>query len=724
MADTDRMVNVESSLSSPAAKSAMVQQAFELAEAAERYAVQALASLKATSELGKRSESVLLEVQQAYTAIEDMIANGGMPGAQGEPGQSAYQLAVVNGFVGTEYEWLLSLEGEDGADGANAYEVAVANGFVGTQPEWLNSLKGVQGDPGLPGEPGAAATISVGSVAVGPAAVRNVGTPQNAILEFTLQAGPAGEQGVPGTAATLSLGNVSVGTTASVAMRGTPSARILDFVLQPGPQGPQGPQGVPGQDGADGRGVPSGGVTGQVLVKTGVLDYQYGWQNPPLAVGTELVAKASDQSFDTGMYTVAYTGAGPTAEALNITNVFTKNPFGRLRPLTALTVTTTVQTIMEINADFIGFRVGIPNILNAVQNGIKVSVAVTNELKVGAWYAHPYSDGGYWLDLTWNDSGHSTDGGLSVNLPPRLGAERQSVVYSDLLGLKSIGRVEAGKTKPLLMVRIQFPAGTTMSCPYTGFFNWRVEGEHPTMRVSKQEVAGVDVKADYTTTAAIDDNACIPILQYVSPRQGHQLMLVGDSTTEGLGGTVRDYGAVQVAANQLSTKEYPIEYYNCGLHAQGPQLYSNQFNDYVDEVLPSIVFYQPYSINDVPAGGMNSSSYANLYMALTRVMRQAKDKGRGAKIFLLEALPTNPEVRNTGAGDQLRRELNVWLQTFTGAYTIPGYANAISGAENEFGQTLIAAGMTDDGVHPNGVGYDAMAQVIKPFIEELLPQQP
>lgn len=44
MADTDRMVNVESSLSSPATKSAMVQQAFELAEAAERYAVQALAA--------------------------------------------------------------------------------------------------------------------------------------------------------------------------------------------------------------------------------------------------------------------------------------------------------------------------------------------------------------------------------------------------------------------------------------------------------------------------------------------------------------------------------------------------------------------------------------------------------------------------------------------------------------------------------------------------------
>jgi hypothetical protein len=37
----------------------------------------------------------------------------------GAPGASAYEIAVANGFVGTEQEWLDSLEGEDGglADG-------------------------------------------------------------------------------------------------------------------------------------------------------------------------------------------------------------------------------------------------------------------------------------------------------------------------------------------------------------------------------------------------------------------------------------------------------------------------------------------------------------------------------------------------------------------------------------------------------------------------------
>lgn len=60
----------------------------------------------------------------------------------GAQGKSAYQVAVDNGFVGTEAEWLESLIGEDGR---SAYQVAVDNGFDGTVAEWLASLIGPQG---------------------------------------------------------------------------------------------------------------------------------------------------------------------------------------------------------------------------------------------------------------------------------------------------------------------------------------------------------------------------------------------------------------------------------------------------------------------------------------------------------------------------------------------------------------------------------------------------
>lgn len=43
----------------------------------------------------------------------------GLDGANGADGKSAYDIAVDNGFVGTEVEWLASLHGKNGKDGQN-----------------------------------------------------------------------------------------------------------------------------------------------------------------------------------------------------------------------------------------------------------------------------------------------------------------------------------------------------------------------------------------------------------------------------------------------------------------------------------------------------------------------------------------------------------------------------------------------------------------------------
>ncbi len=94
---------------------------------------------------------------------------------KGADGKSAFEIAVENGFVGTEAEWLESLKGKDGTDGQpgkngadgtngqdgkdgidgkSAYEIAIANGFFGTESEWLESLKGSDGKDGTDGQPG------------------------------------------------------------------------------------------------------------------------------------------------------------------------------------------------------------------------------------------------------------------------------------------------------------------------------------------------------------------------------------------------------------------------------------------------------------------------------------------------------------------------------------------------------------------------------------------
>lgn len=79
---------------------------------------------------------------------------GGGSGSNGADGDSAYEIAVNNGFSGTETEWLASLVGASGSvgvDGDSAYEIAVSNGFVGSEQDWLNSLIGQSGANGING---------------------------------------------------------------------------------------------------------------------------------------------------------------------------------------------------------------------------------------------------------------------------------------------------------------------------------------------------------------------------------------------------------------------------------------------------------------------------------------------------------------------------------------------------------------------------------------------
>lgn len=61
---------------------------------------------------------------------------------------SAYEIAVKNGYKGTEKEWLATLQGQDGKDGQSLtakdlYEQAIAEGFEGTYLEFCQSVLGL-----------------------------------------------------------------------------------------------------------------------------------------------------------------------------------------------------------------------------------------------------------------------------------------------------------------------------------------------------------------------------------------------------------------------------------------------------------------------------------------------------------------------------------------------------------------------------------------------------
>ena len=126
-----------------------------------------------------------VEISADNTITVGLPSTGsGVAGPRGERGYSAYDLAVKNGYTGTEKEWLAYLKGDkgdkgdtgatgatgpagangkDGVNGADgkpgsnglsAYELAVKNGFTGNESAWLESLKGEQGVPGPAGADG------------------------------------------------------------------------------------------------------------------------------------------------------------------------------------------------------------------------------------------------------------------------------------------------------------------------------------------------------------------------------------------------------------------------------------------------------------------------------------------------------------------------------------------------------------------------------------------
>ena len=131
------------------------------------------------------------------TGLALYLGVGVRDGENGLNGKSAYELAVEQGYRGTEEEWLESLLGSDGADGKSAYEIAVENGYSGTEEQWIGSLVGT---PGTSGNDGKSA------------------------YELAVENG----------------------------YEGTLSEWLLTLVGRPGEQGPQGPQGEKGEAGANG----------------------------------------------------------------------------------------------------------------------------------------------------------------------------------------------------------------------------------------------------------------------------------------------------------------------------------------------------------------------------------------------------------------------------------------------------------------------------------------
>lgn len=116
-----------------------------------------------------------------------------------------------------------------GPEGKSAYEVAVDEGYTGTEEEWLASLKGDTGEtPNI--TIGTVTTVEPGT----PAAATMTGTPEAPVLNLTIPKGAVGDT------PNFTVGEVTTGqpgTPVVVTITGTAAAPVLNITIPQGMQG-------------------------------------------------------------------------------------------------------------------------------------------------------------------------------------------------------------------------------------------------------------------------------------------------------------------------------------------------------------------------------------------------------------------------------------------------------------------------------------------------------
>ena len=233
---------------------------------------------------------------KSFTDAGEIKGPKGDPGDTGASGKSAYEIAVLNGFDGSEIEWLASLHGQNGAtgpqgpagisgtngkdgeNGKSAYEIAVNNGFVGTETEWLNSLvgqRGPQGPSGTNGINGITPQFRINSSTNYWEVSYNEGSTYTS-LDVSATGpqgiqGPQGPSGISGTNGITPQFRINNSTNYWEVSYNNGSTYSSLNVSATGPQGIQGPAGTSGTNGINGDSAY------QIAVRNGFTGTEIEW---------------------------------------------------------------------------------------------------------------------------------------------------------------------------------------------------------------------------------------------------------------------------------------------------------------------------------------------------------------------------------------------------------------------------------------------------------------
>ena len=204
----------------------------------------------------------------------------GIDGAQGPQGPAGPQ-----GLAGAQ-----GPQGAAGQNGLSAYEIAVQNGYTGTESQWLSTaIVGPQGPQGIAGPQGPAGTNGIDG-ATGPQGIQGIQGSTGAAGPQGIQGpqgiagtngtngvdgaqGPAGQNGINGQDGLsayqiwLNAGNTGTEAQFLTSLEGATGQQGIQGLT--GPNGPQGPAGANGINGTDGTNGTNGLSAYQVWLNLG-----------------------------------------------------------------------------------------------------------------------------------------------------------------------------------------------------------------------------------------------------------------------------------------------------------------------------------------------------------------------------------------------------------------------------------------------------------------------
>ena len=322
--------------------------------------------------------------------------------------------------------------------------------------------------------------------------------------------------------------------------------------------------------------------------------------------------------------------------------------------------------------------------------------------------------------------------GLAV--APNNTGQRISYTVTDWIPVASVPRTDGG-TLPLIAIRAYFPDANATFPVYgngiNNLTNWVTKPDGRIWCARNQLVSGVSAPTTFTSVTNQSQSAIVGVQYLTVSGSVVNVMGIGDSITEGFGGTYIGESFIGMAAEAASNPVsggVAVQYSDCGWIGQPQGSVSNGFGfatrliDILNSpVRPDIVIFPNASPNDITGSPTTITPTLIESLGLNLGSMLAECKARDVSAIVWTWLPSNTSQKTYGTSDALRVAYNEVTMALSNTNVIVNdLSTPASGAPDVTGQIQFATGFSTDGLHPNQFGNTSLSGLLFASLTQLI----